>query len=247
VHPEEYYSITPGPRGISVNLLPPELRPENALIRKALFGLINGLRYTGRWLVLQLLGAFRSAGRWVASLGRGPASRTVPLLSVTFSPTGTSVWGLGDTILAHIFVGQGEPIWRERPEAMGGRSIALGKGNHLAIGREDGSVWLQRLSEGATGKEINAHGGRVNSVAFSPNGRILATAGDDGSVCLWEVPSGSPLRSAPFRVPEGEVRNVVFSADGKHIAAGASVRSPSLFRRGSGMAVVWRLDERLLC
>ena len=32
---------------------------------------------------------------------------------------------------------------------------------------------------------VNAHAGRVNDVAFSPNGSMIASGGADGALKLW--------------------------------------------------------------
>jgi len=59
----------------------------------------------------------------------------------------------------------------------------------------------------------------VNSVAFSPNGRLVLTGSDDGTARFWDSASGREL-GPPLRHAEG-VAAVAFSADGKHAASAA--------------------------
>jgi WD40 repeat protein len=56
----------------------------------------------------------------------------------------------------------------------------------------------------------------VRAVAFAPTGDLLAAAGADGKLTLWELPLG---RQIPFAELPACVTNVAFSPDGKTLAA----------------------------
>lgn len=62
------------------------------------------------------------------------------------------------------------------------------------------------------------HSTPVISVAFSPDGQVLATGGMDGMVKLWEVRTGSLLQN--LRTTAYGINALAFSPDGKLLAAG---------------------------
>jgi WD40 repeat protein len=63
---------------------------------------------------------------------------------------------------------------------------------------------------------IDVRTGPVHSVAFSPDGKLLASAGASDDVQLWDVATGKELD--PFRGAAHWVRFCAFSPDGKLLA-----------------------------
>jgi WD40 repeat protein/transcriptional regulator with XRE-family HTH domain len=76
----------------------------------------------------------------------------------------------------------------------------------------------------------------VDAVAFSPNGRLLASAGDDGTVRLWNPATGQPA-GRPIRVDtkaQSSVFGVAFSPDGKLLASADTDGTVRLWNPATG-------------
>src|SRR5262249_28351117 len=85
--------------------------------------------------------------------------------------------------------------------------------------------------------------GEVESVAFAPDGRLLATGSLDNTVRLWDVSTSTEGRQAgggllqPLRGHEGKVLDVAFSADGRWLASAAEDKAVRLWDAQTGQEV----------
>ena len=89
----------------------------------------------------------------------------------------------------------------------------------MASGGKDKAVLLSEVEStqrvaAFTDKHQN---GEVYSVVFSPNGKILATAGDDGDIILWDVETGEIIQELKGKIV---INNLAFSPDGKFLVSG---------------------------
>ncbi len=66
---------------------------------------------------------------------------------------------------------------------------------------------------------LSAHNGMVNTLAFSHNGRYLASGGSDGKLILWDAASGKRL-STLFIARNSSINVVKFNPDDSTLAAG---------------------------
>ncbi len=101
-------------------------------------------------------------------------------------------------------------------------------GVHAFEGKSGESVWSRQAT----------HDGGVLAVAIHPEGRVFATAGQDGRVLIWRVTEGEIEQA--IDVGRGWVENVEWSPDGHWLAASCS---RELRTYGADGGDIWRSDE----
>jgi WD40 repeat protein len=98
-----------------------------------------------------------------------------------------------------------------------------GKGEMLAFACADRSIRLINLNTGAEILMISDISSVVNSLVFSPNGRILAGGSNDKIVKLWDIGTGKELRTISGYA--WQVGSLAISTDGQKFASGSDDRS----------------------
>lgn len=85
-----------------------------------------------------------------------------------------------------------------------------------------------------TGEEafrMAGHDAAINDLALSPDGRLLASAGNDGKVILWQTSDGQMIRT--IGAHDGGASSVAFSADGQWVASGGV----------DNVVIVWNVED----
>jgi hypothetical protein len=80
---------------------------------------------------------------------------------------------------------------------------------------------------------LGGHGDAVLSIAYSPDGHLVATASLDRTTRIWN-PDGSP--KDVFRIPKNHPVHVQFSSDGSHVLTVDDNGTVRVWRMGEGSA-----------
>jgi WD40 repeat protein len=78
----------------------------------------------------------------------------------------------------------------------------------------------------ATNDQAPAHKGPVWALDFTPDGKQLISASDDGTIKIWDLPSGRQRKSIPVGTP---VRTAAISPSGAWVAIGDRFGEVSVF------------------
>jgi arylsulfatase A-like enzyme/WD40 repeat protein len=88
---------------------------------------------------------------------------------------------------------------------------------------------------------LAGHNGTVTSVAYSGDGKRLASAASDGSIVVWDLASGESR--ATIYSPSSPATSVALSEDGSVLAVGASDGALRLFRVADGERIAEVTDQ----
>jgi WD40 repeat protein len=162
----------------------------------------------------------------------------------------------------------GAPLWTREIDAKPLGALQV-KGDTLLIAKVEGAVempleatWeLERTIGDATSAKSPLTD-RVNALAFSRDGKLLATGSGDptrsGEIKLWDTASGRLVREL-VKPHKDAVLALDFSPDGKHLASGSADRAVRVWEVSTGkhlhnleahshhvLAVSYRNDGRVL-
>ncbi len=175
--------------------------------------------------------------------------------AVAFGPDGRLLASTGEDQTVRLWdVRSGEALHTLRGHTKQIKAVAFHpNGRLLASGSDDATIrlWdIAALTAGTTdGDEaclvsLTGHTDRVWSVAFSPDGRWLASGGCDQTVRLWVVKAAltTYADTACRQVLTGHqdwIRAVLFSPDGRTVASGSHDETIRLWEIDSGHC--WRI------
>ena len=91
-------------------------------------------------------------------------------------------------------------------------------GNHFGQPRDAYRVDIWDVRERKRVAQAAGHGHGASCLAFSPDGKLLASGAGDGSVRLWDVPGGT--ERAVLTGPKFTVSQLAFSADCRRLVYG---------------------------
>ncbi len=178
------------------------------------------------------------------------AAEAKPVRSVVFTKTGRVLTGGDDNRLSLWNAGNGKLVTATEPAAGAASTIALLSDGRLLVGSTDksASVWTAG-DEWKLAAVLGPEGGdpmqvgtsrfadRVLALAFSPDGKLLATGGGDpsrsGELLLWDVEKKAVAKEIPE--PHSDtVLDVEFSRDGRFLVSGAADKFVKLFDVAEG-------------
>jgi WD40 repeat protein len=147
------------------------------------------------------------------------AQHASPLISCRFSPCGKYVFaGAQDNAivrwsldLKEKAVLTGHKSWARALAFQGGSLYSADWAGRIL-------AWKYDDPRPSPQKEVVAHKGWARALAVSPDGKTLASCGNDGLVKLWSVQDLRPL--AAFEGHDCHVYNVAFHPSGKALASG---------------------------
>ncbi|NUM34087.1 MAG: tetratricopeptide repeat protein [Candidatus Brocadiae bacterium] len=96
-------------------------------------------------------------------------------------------------------------------------SLAFSPLDRLFVSASDKEILMYSLDTGESFRTLSGHTDSVLSIAFSPAGKTLASAGKDKTVVLWDIREGKMIFR--FTTHSQSVNHLAFSPDGKILAS----------------------------
>ncbi len=179
-----------------------------------------------------------SAGK-VVQLAPLNSAGTAPVVSsVALDPAGKLLAAVGDDHLVRIFeVPSGKLLhrWASHVDWVKA-SVFRPDGSALATAGDDRRICFWRvMAAGKTRRVSEPLPAAIYTLAYSPDGRLLAAAGFADSVWLFDAEQGKLIRELP--APGTDIRAIAFSPDGTRMAAAGRAGLVRIWNAASGQQI----------
>jgi len=179
---------------------------------------------------------------WAVAYLRSSSERLRKLLAITHQEirlTSTYLYyTIEENVATMLKDVPGEPVVR-----------LIGTGNYADLRTETPLPTQERKSEKMRyklmkkEKKFRKHESDVFAVAFSPDGKMIASAGDDHKILIWDPKSDEVY--GEFDIDEEDTcTSLVFSPDGRHLASGTQNGAVAVLDlKAIDGGVVWEKDR----
>ncbi|KAH7928957.1 WD40 repeat-like protein [Leucogyrophana mollusca] len=107
-------------------------------------------------------------------------------------------------------------------------------GKHIACGIDDNLRILDPVSGEVQSAPFQKHTGRILSIAFSPDGRLIASGSADHTARVWDIETAASWPSN-FGGHSAAIQNIAFSPNGKLIVSSSADRTICVWDVGTGI------------
>lgn len=96
---------------------------------------------------------------------------------------------------------------------------------------------IPKASSLSRARHKDAHTGRVLAVAYSPDGREVATGSADRMIKIWDAENGTCLKT--LKGHSGDVSDLSFTPDGKYLISGSADGTAKFWNRKTGECITF--------
>ncbi len=111
-----------------------------------------------------------------------------------------------------------------------GETIAVGG---RGVGTQAGPIYLISLRTNQIVQILRGHKSNINTLAFSPNGKLLASASNDQTARIWDLRDGECRAILKGHTHEN-VNSIVFSADGERVVTSSQDKTVRIWSAATG-------------